>query len=109
MQMLLYPKRGEKMLSMLQTWIFNCEPTRDKTFDRVFRFTQHCKKIGLPNPYSLNEIYKADKRWQGLHRNAVPSLYDIVSNSVNHEEDRENVKLIQFVQTENANVVEFNF
>ncbi len=109
MQMLLYPKRGEKMLSMLQTWILNCEPTRDKTFDRVFRFTQHCKKIGLPNPYSLNEIYKADKRWQGLHRNAVPSLYDIVSNSVNHEEDRENVKLIQFVQTENANVVEFNF
>lgn len=109
MRTLLYPEYGEKMLSLLQTWKLNCEPSREITFDRVFRFTDYCNKIGLPNPYSLNEIYKADKRWQGLHKNAVPALYDIVSNSINHEEERDNVKLIKFAQSEKDSIVEFNF
>jgi hypothetical protein len=30
--------------------------------------------LGIPNPYSLHEIAKADERWIKLQKNAVPPL-----------------------------------
>jgi hypothetical protein len=72
---LLYPASAEDML-ILQTWIVNAEPLREEMIRRVCRFIEHCNNLGIPNPYSLYDIYKADERWQKLHKNAVPNLVD---------------------------------
>ncbi len=72
----LYPEKYSEML-VTQTWYMkNCEPTRDKIYDRVNRFVEHCKKLKIPNPYFEYEIFIADERWQELHENAVPALID---------------------------------
>jgi radical SAM superfamily enzyme YgiQ (UPF0313 family) len=71
----LFPHWAKKML-FSQTWVLDGEPTRQEAFSRVNRFVAHCKKLGIPNPYSLTEIYHADDRWKNLHKNAVPPLVD---------------------------------
>ncbi|MCP4150746.1 MAG: radical SAM protein, partial [bacterium] len=60
---LLYPERFTGMLKY-RTWLLDGEPTREETYRRVNRFVQHCKKLGIPNPYSSREIYEADERWK---------------------------------------------
>jgi len=76
---LMYPgKFNETLVS--QTWIMDVEPYRDEVFDRVCRFVQHCDKLGIPNPYSVSDIYNADERWKILHKNAVPSVMDLNTN-----------------------------
>jgi radical SAM superfamily enzyme YgiQ (UPF0313 family) len=72
---LLYPETAKDMLFM-QTWILDGEPSREETFERLNRFSEHCEKIGIPNPYSLHDIYLADERWKILHKNAVPALVE---------------------------------
>lgn len=72
---LLYPENAKAML-MIQTWIQDCQPSREETYQRMYRFVQHCKHLGVPNPFSLHEIYEADQRWRKLHPNAVPSIVD---------------------------------
>ncbi|UCH95357.1 MAG: radical SAM protein [Candidatus Aminicenantes bacterium] len=72
---LLYPAWAKKML-MIQTWVVDAEPSREETYNRVCRLIQHCNKMGIPNPYSLSEIYQADERWKKLHKNAVPGLIE---------------------------------
>jgi radical SAM superfamily enzyme YgiQ (UPF0313 family) len=74
-RMLLYPGSAKNML-MLQSWILDELPTREETYKRVNRFVQRCNELGVPNPYSLNEIYSADERWKNLHKNSVPPLVD---------------------------------
>lgn len=69
----LYSEDARDML-MLPTWILDGEPSREETYQGVSRFTAHCQKLGIPNPYSMHEIYEADERWQKLHANAVPPL-----------------------------------
>ena len=69
----LYPPWARHML-MLQSYTLDCLPTREETFRRVNRFVQHCRQLDIPNPYSLEEIYRADERWVQLHPNAVPPL-----------------------------------
>lgn len=69
----LYPEYAAKLL-MSETWVVNAEPRREVIFDRVRRFAEHCKKLGIPNPYSLHELYLADKRWEKLHKNSVPNI-----------------------------------
>lgn len=69
----LFPETQRKML-ISQLWDLDTEPSRAEKYDRVFRFTEHCNKLGIPNPYSLQELYQADERWRLLHKNAVPSL-----------------------------------
>jgi hypothetical protein len=71
----LYPPEAKDML-IIQSWRVNDEPTREETYRRINRFVQHCKFLGIPNPYSMKEIYQADVRWQKLHKNAVPSLVE---------------------------------
>ncbi|MCP4157040.1 MAG: radical SAM protein, partial [bacterium] len=47
-------------------------------YKRTYRFEEHCRKLGIPNPYSLSESIKADERWTRLHKNAVPPLLDFL-------------------------------
>jgi len=63
---------------MLETWVLDTPPSREETYKRLNRFVDHCKKLGIPNPYTLREIYEADERWKKLHPNAVPSLMDFL-------------------------------
>jgi radical SAM superfamily enzyme YgiQ (UPF0313 family) len=69
----LYPEDTDNML-VVQTWLLEAEPLRHDAYERLNRFTAHCKELDIPNPYTLYEIHQADKRWQSLHANAVPPL-----------------------------------
>jgi hypothetical protein len=71
----LYPGKFREMI-VLQTWYLDSEPSRREMFERIRRFTRHCQELGIPNPYSLYDIYQADDRWKKLHKNAVPSLVE---------------------------------
>ncbi len=70
---LVYPQSAKKML-IIDKWGVSGEPSREEIFRRVSRFVQRCNELGIPNPYSINEIHQADARWQRLHKNAVPPL-----------------------------------
>ena len=96
--MLLYPESAKDML-MVQTWVMNCEPQREEIYRRLSRFTALCKRLGIPNPYTLNEIYRADERWQKLHKNAVPSLIEF-NNGNNYIDECKYVKELVFVPNE---------
>jgi hypothetical protein len=77
-RVLLYPAEAKKML-ILQSWKVDDSPTREETYKRVNRFIQRCQELGIPNPYSMQEIYQADQRWKKLHQGAVPCLADFKS------------------------------
>jgi hypothetical protein len=72
---LVFPEYAKKY-TIMQTWTVDCDPKREVIFDRLNRFVLHCKKHGIPNPYSQIDIYEADQRWGKLHKNAVPSLFE---------------------------------
>jgi radical SAM superfamily enzyme YgiQ (UPF0313 family) len=86
----LYPEKARDML-ILQTWYIETEPSREVTYERVNRFVAHCRKLGIPNPYSLHDIYNADKRWKELHRNAVPPLA-LLNDQEKHVDENKYVK-----------------
>lgn len=90
---LLYPQWATDML-VSQTWMMEGEPSRQETFERVNRFVKHCKKLGIPNPYSLKEINKADERWKSLHKNAVPCLVDLNNKDIYIDENTRVKELI---------------
>ena len=71
----LYPEEASDML-VIQSWELSEEPSREERYQRVKRFHHHCKTLGIPNPYSLYDISKADSRWKKLHKNAVPAFTD---------------------------------
>jgi radical SAM superfamily enzyme YgiQ (UPF0313 family) len=89
----LYPGKAEDML-VFQTWLLDKEPSREETYRRVNRFVEHCKKHGVPNPYSLRDIYEADERWKNLHKNAVPSLADLKKKNIPLDECKKVEKLV---------------
>ena len=70
----LYPEEANML--MVRTWVMDCQPSREEIYRRVNRFARHCEKLGIPNPYSLHDIYEADQRWQKLQKNAAPSLLE---------------------------------
>ena len=71
---LLYPERFRELL-VLQTWyLSDGVPGREEIYRRMGRFVDFCRRLGVPNPYSWQEIYRADDRWQKLHPMAVPPL-----------------------------------
>ncbi len=49
-------------------------PSRQTAFQRLNRFVAHFKKLGIPAPVTMDELYRADERWRSLHLNAVPPL-----------------------------------
>ena len=75
---LLFPEKYKEMI-WIDKWIVDGEPSWEVIFQRVRRFTLHCEKLGIPNPYSLGEIIATDERWKKLHKNAVPALVDLMS------------------------------
>lgn len=93
----LYPGNAVEML-MLQTYLVDDEPSREELCDRVFRFGEHCKKLAIPNPYSLKEIHEADERWKKLHDNAAPPLLELMNSDPAYHENTA-LKLLNFAQT----------
>lgn len=85
---LLYPDWAKEML-ITQTWYLDCRPTRKVVYQRLNRFVDHCRKLGIPNPYTLDDIAAADRRWTGLHKNAVPPLVDFINRESRVVETRE--------------------
>jgi radical SAM superfamily enzyme YgiQ (UPF0313 family) len=104
---LLYPASARDML-ISQTWIVDMEPSREVTFDRLNRFVLHCSKLGIPNPYSLNEIYRADERWKKLHPNGVPPLVELMEKGTDINECRFVEKLLT-VKNANLGFTDFDF
>ena len=101
---------NEKLNDMLvfKTWTLDIEPSREETYDRVFRFVNRCKELGIPNPYSLNEHFKADERWKKLHKNAVPSLIDF-RDKENYINESRGVKKMHFLKNRREEAYEFGF
>jgi radical SAM superfamily enzyme YgiQ (UPF0313 family) len=94
---LLFPEEFNDML-IFKTWTLKLEPLREEVFRRMFRFTQHCSKLGIPNPYSYGEHIKAEERWKRLHKNAVPSIFEFLSKEKYIEENKE-LKISSFART----------
>lgn len=106
-RMLLYPAEAKDML-VVQTWILDCEPSREETYERIFRFRAHCNQLGIPNPYSLPDIHKADERWRQLHKNAAPPLLDFKKKENYIDECRKVKKFLQ-VQCPKPDEGDFGF
>jgi radical SAM superfamily enzyme YgiQ (UPF0313 family) len=84
----LYPGNARQSL-ILQTWITEDEHTpREVIYRRLNRFVNHCRQIGIPNPYTVQDIHQADLRWQKLHNNAVPPLVMFKDGSIDGDECR---------------------
>jgi len=104
---LLFSEKAKEML-IIRTWVVDEEPGREEVYNRVFRFSQHCRKLGIPNPYSFKEIYQADERWKILHKNAVPSLIELIDrDNVTH--DRHAVKRLHFAHNRQRYDSDFGF
>ncbi len=83
---LLYPKEATDLL-MAEAYYVDIAPSRPVVYERVCRFTEHCEKLGIPNPYSVSDIYHADERWKRLQKNAVPAVLDINNNKFQDDKD----------------------
>lgn len=105
---LLYPAEARKML-LIDYWYLNEYPSREETFERVFRFNEHCRKLGIPNPYSLNEVYEADRRWSKLHPNSVPSLVELMSKDGVSENEKEIKRKLFIANKKNKDYGDFVF
>lgn len=106
-RVLLYPETARHML-ITQTWILDCQPDRQEIYDRVNRFVRRCRELDIPNPYSAGELYKADVRWEKLHKNAVPTLVDLVNENSDGDE-RKKVKKFITLQNKTAETGDFDF
>jgi len=90
---LLYPEEAADMLVFqFYTPSAAMKPSREETFRRVHRFENHCRKLGIPNPYSYKDHVKADERWQKLHKNAVPPLLDFLKRD-KYINENQNIKI----------------
>lgn len=102
-----HPETAKEML-IAQTWTLDTLPTRKETHTRVSRFVQHCKKLGIPNPYSMQEIYQADERWKRMHENAVPPLVAF-NNKGNNIDDGKNIRKMVLAQEVKPDEGDFDF
>lgn len=76
-KMLLYPAWAKELL-LAQTWVLDCDPSREVMFERVNRFVALCDRLGVSTPWTLREVDQADRRWAQLQPNAVPPLMDFI-------------------------------
>lgn len=104
---LLFPEKARDML-ISQTWVLDCEPSREEIYHRVYRFNQHCQLLGIPNPYSANELYQADERWKKLHKNAVPTIFDVAGNKITGHES-EKIKQVIALKKQEQEIGDFDF
>ncbi|MCP5105932.1 MAG: radical SAM protein [bacterium] len=103
---LLYPEEARDLLVM-QTWTVDCEPQREEIYRRMWRFVEHCKKLEIPNPYSLLDFHQADLRWSDLHPNAVPPLVSFGKDK--YIDENKNIKEFLSAQTTVADDGDFGF
>jgi hypothetical protein len=103
----LYPGKARELF-LLQTWIVDCEPQREEIYRRMWRFTEHCKKLGIPTPYSLQDFHKADLRWAELHKNAVPPM-TWFGNKEHYINENKNIEELVTAQTAAADDGDFGF
>lgn len=73
---LLYPEEFKNVL-LTQTWILKRDPGREEVYDRLNRFAEVCRNLKIPNPYSMMDIYQADKRWKELHPGTGPTILEL--------------------------------
>ncbi|MGD2085952.1 MAG: radical SAM protein [Candidatus Aminicenantes bacterium] len=85
----LYPEKIRDMF-IIQTWILDMEPNREEIYRRMWRFVEHCKNLGIPNPYSLHDFHQADLRWIKLHKNAVPPMVEF--DRARYIDENKNIK-----------------
>jgi radical SAM superfamily enzyme YgiQ (UPF0313 family) len=103
----LYPEKARELF-LLQTWIVDCQPDREEIYRRMWRFTEHCKKLGIPTPYSLQDFHKADLRWAELHKNAVPPMVWF-GNKEHYIDENKKIKELVTAQTAAADDGDFGF
>jgi radical SAM superfamily enzyme YgiQ (UPF0313 family) len=104
---LLYPEDNKGWL-LTQTWVLNENPPREVIYERVCQLREHCKKLGIPNPYSISEINEADKRWKCLHKNAVPPLLEL-NQKGSAVEDTDRALLVTAHDSQKEDDADFNF
>jgi radical SAM superfamily enzyme YgiQ (UPF0313 family) len=102
-----YPGSAKDML-IIQTYTLDCQPSREETYKRVSRFIQHCKQLGIPNPYSLYDIFKADERWKAIHKNAVPAAAEF-KGSRTYIDECKHVQDILFAKKSDMEDTTFSF
>ncbi len=76
-----YPEWADDLL-IWRTWGVDGEPSRQTIYKRLNRFIRHCADLGIPTPYNMSDINKADERWKKLHPNAVPALADFQNKDI---------------------------
>jgi hypothetical protein len=104
---LLYPPWARDLL-IAQTWVLECDPPREKVFDRLNSFVRHIGRLGIPNTYSLHDIYRADDRWKKLHKNAVPPLVEF-KNKTGYIDECRRAKTVSFARNTLNDDVGFAF
>jgi len=77
---LLYPEWATPML-INRTWYVDGTPTQEQMYNRVYRFANHCKKLGVSIAWSLHSVNQSDERWKKLHKNAVPSVLELIKKN----------------------------
>lgn len=92
----------------VQTWDVDGQPSREERYKRMNRFVTHCSRLGIPNPYSLHEIYRADERWKKLHENAVPSIIEFKREGTRIDENKY-LKKLTLLSTPAGNEEEGDF
>ncbi len=73
----IYPEKYNDIL-MCSYYKLNREPYREDIYKRLQLFKECCEECNIPNPYSLIDIYHADKRWKKLHPAAVPIMHELI-------------------------------
>ncbi|MCP4220561.1 MAG: radical SAM protein, partial [bacterium] len=89
---LLYSQCASEML-VARTWTLDLDPRREVIYERISRFMAQCRALGIPNPYTLKDIYEADQRWLRLQKNAVPPVSEFGKGYM--EECRQVQKLLE--------------
>jgi hypothetical protein len=55
--------------------------------------------LDIPNPYSIDEVHRADKRWKKLHKNAVPALIEFKEEGAYIDENKRIKPLLTVVRS----------
>jgi hypothetical protein len=85
-------------------WTLDMEPLRQVAYERMNRFEAHCRKLGIPNPYSLKESFDSDRRWKKLQKFAVPPMDEFFKEDASIQDN-----LTERVFTQNINQYEGDF
>jgi len=94
----LYSEKYDDLI-FSKTWTLDVYPKRDIAYERANRFVEFVEKLGIHNPYKLEDIKKADERWASLHKNAVPSILELQHGKIPVDERR---NVIDFNLAEDA-------